>query len=197
MYQVNIKEEKKRLRKRFKTLRLGLSPVEKEEKDKKILERVQCLWSFKEAETIFIYVSTEIEVATKQLILNALRAGKQVAVPYCIENTSEMDFYFIKDYEKDLAVRTFGVMEPKPERCEKVMDFSSGICFVPALAYDAYGYRLGYGKGYYDRFLSRFHGTTAGLIYADCVTERLPHGRFDQRVDLLISEKFVKPTLQD
>lgn len=193
---MNLREEKKKLRRRFKEIRFRMPPVDKAEKDKKIFKRITELWSFKEAGTVFTYVSTPIEVDTKAMIVELLRTGKKVAVPYCIEHTYEMDFYYINNFDLDLAPRTFGVLEPKPERCIRVTDFSNSVCIVPALAYDLKGYRLGYGKGYYDRFLNKFSGITIGFIYSDCVVPHLPHGRYDKNVDILISEKYVKPTIE-
>ena len=83
------------------------------------------------------------------------------------------------------------MLEPIPEKCRKLNDFTSSVCIVPALVYDKQGFRLGYGKGYYDRFLSGFHGVTAGLIYSDFVVKSLPRGRFDKASDIAITEKGV------
>ena len=58
--------------------------------------------------------------------------------------------------------------------------------------FDLDGYRLGYGKGYYDRFLSRYPGVTAGVCYTACLKTQLPHGRYDRRADILVTEKFIK-----
>lgn len=190
---MNIKEEKKALRRNFKMARLAMEQMQRQEMDDKILNRILQLWSYKEATTLFTYVSTEIEVDTRKLIRTALSQGKRVAVPYCIDHTCEMDFYYIHDFD-DLIVRSFGVLEPKPGQCKKVQDLSNGLCIVPALAYDRSGYRLGYGKGYYDRFLNSFSGNTIGLIYTGFVVPKLPHGRFDQKVEILVSEKYSKPT---
>ena len=66
--------------------------------------------------------------------------------------------------------------------------FGSGLCF------DAEGYRLGYGKGYYDRFLSAFRGVTVGICYTACTQWRLPHGRYDRQIQLLITEKYIRRT---
>ena len=62
---------------------------------------------------------------------------------------------------------------------------------VPALSYDLNGYRLGYGKGYYDRFLSRFAGDTVGLVYESCLCDTLPHGKFDRRAGKIVTEARV------
>jgi len=64
---------------------------------------------------------------------------------------------------------------------------------LPAIIYDKKGYRLGYGKGYYDRFLSSVKGTKAGLIYSDFIIDEIPHGRYDLRADVVITEKGVIP----
>ena len=63
------------------------------------------------------------------------------------------------------------------------------LIYVPALAVDKHGYRLGYGGGFYDRFLSSFRGTCIGICYADNIEKKLPRGRFDVRVDILITDE--------
>ena len=99
-----------------------------------------------------------------------------------------MDFYCIRSLE-DLAPRTFGVLEPLPERCRKLTDFNQCLCIGPALAYDREGFRLGYGAGYYDRFLSRFPGPKIGIVYAGNMRFQLWHGQHDISVDLVVTEK--------
>ena len=63
---------------------------------------------------------------------------------------------------------------------------------VPALAFDKKGFRLGYGKGFYDRYISRFGGVLAGFIYSGLVLDSVPRGRFDMSVDYLVTDKGVK-----
>ena len=63
---------------------------------------------------------------------------------------------------------------------------------MPGLAFDPQGFRLGYGKGYYDRFLSGFQGKTVGICYLGCVQWNLPHGYYDRPVDILITERYVR-----
>ena len=104
-----------------------------------------------------------------------------------------MEFFFINSLD-ELQPGAFGVLEPDPSIHEKLADLSSGLCLVPAFSYDWQGYRLGYGKGYYDRFLSRFGGDIIGICYSDCVQRSLPHGRFDRPVDLLVTEKYLRRT---
>ena len=71
-------------------------------------------------------------------------------------------------------------------------DYSKSICIIPGIVFDSEGYRVGYGKGYYDRFLAAYDGTKFGLVYSECILPSVPRGRFDRHVDILISEKGVK-----
>lgn len=193
---MNTREHKKELRKKFKSIRLSLDSCEKEKFDSAIFNRFISLWAFRNCETIFIYVSTDIEVDTRAIIKYALSKGKRVAVPSCIDGTYEMDFYYINDFDKDLEKRSFGVLEPILSRCQKASPDKKSICVVPALAYDNEGYRLGYGKGYYDRFLEHFESEIIGLVYSSCIVEKLPHGKHDKNVNMIVCEKAIIPVLK-
>ncbi|MEG0980001.1 MAG: 5-formyltetrahydrofolate cyclo-ligase [Oscillospiraceae bacterium] len=193
MQVVDIREEKKRMRQHYKSVRDNLSLDEKDILDEKLLRKVTQLWSYREENLLITYVSTGSEVDTRELIKFALADGKKVAVPRCIENTRDMEFYLIKSFD-DLAPGSFGVMEPVKEKCELLEDYSNGVCLVPAIAFDKKGYRLGYGKGYYDRFLSRYSGRVLGICYSSCICSSLPHGRFDRKVASIVTEKRIITT---
>ncbi|MFA5658599.1 MAG: 5-formyltetrahydrofolate cyclo-ligase, partial [Oscillospiraceae bacterium] len=126
----------------------------------------------------------------------SLKCGKKVAVPKCIDGTRLMDFYLINGIE-NLEAATFGVLEPITRQCVKAEKFDNSICIVPGLAFDLDGFRLGYGKGHYDRFLSTYDGKTIGISYCCCVTDRLPKGRYDKNVNLLITEKYVRSIIKE
>lgn len=186
----DIRPFKQRLRAECKEKRRALSEAEKARLDRKITNKFLNLFQYREAHTLLCYVSTEIEVDTFQILRRALEDGKTVAVPRCIDGTREMDFYILTDLNQ-LSIGAFGVLEPKHEQCEKLTDLSGGLCVVPALCYDLSGFRLGYGKGYYDRFLSRFSGDTVGLVYENCLCGPLPHGKFDRRIEKIVTENRV------
>lgn len=191
----DIREYKRNLRERYKGIRRGMTPAEKKTGDARIRGRVLHLPEYRRCKTLLCFVSTEIEVDTWTLIDRALADGKTVAVPYCIDGTRKMEFYRIESRE-ELAPRTFGVLEPDPERAEKITDFSDSICVLPGMSFDSTGYRLGYGGGYYDRFLSKVYkgkrATTVGVCYANCMSRRLPRGRYDVPCSILITEKYTK-----
>ena len=189
----NIRELKTGLRAKYRSIRESLDPEVKGEMDGAVLEKLLSLREYKVNSTVFTYVSKSIEVDTFGLIEASLQAGKKVAAPRCVPGTYDMEFFYISSVD-DLEKGMFGVLEPNPERCKKVEDFSRGFCVVPGLCFDVQGFRLGYGKGYYDRFLSRFGGFTAGISYASCVQWNLPHGFYDRPVDVLVTEKYIRKT---
>ena len=189
----DIRPVKAGLRERYKTFRREMPSEKKARLDQVIADRVTSLWQYKRNRLLLIYVSTAIEVDTYRIMERAWAEGKQVAVPRCVPGTRNMEFYYIQSLE-DLEPGTFGVLEPRPEKSRLLTDFRSGLCIVPALSYDWHGYRLGYGKGYYDRFLAKFGGQMIGICYSECVQKRLPHGRFDRPVELLVTERYLRRT---
>lgn len=191
----DIRVYKTNLRNKYKQLRREMLPAVKMRHDDSIRRRLQGLYQYKNAKILLTFVSTAIEVDTRTLITEALTEGKQVAVPRCVDGAREMEFYLIRSLD-DLEPRTFGVLEPVPERCEMLRGFAGSICIVPGLAFDHAGYRLGYGKGYYDRFLSAYPKAKIGIVYSCCMTHRLIHGKFDVPVDLLVTEKYLRRPTQ-
>lgn len=189
----DIRGYKKKLRMRYKTIRQNMVPEAKAHWDSRIRGRIFSLPEYKACKTVLCFVSTAIEVDTHTLINQALAHGKAVAVPYCVEGSRRMKFYRIHSLD-DLVPRTFGVLEPDPARSERVYDFSDSICILPGIAFDRTGFRLGYGGGYYDRFLSKVYhgGVTVGVCYTSCVHSGLPRGRFDVPCDILITERHTR-----
>lgn len=184
----DLKLQKNELRARFKAVRASFSEEGKNRLDSLVADRFLTLPQYREAKTILFYVSLPLEVDTYYLMEQAFKDGKTVAAPRCVPGTREMEFFILRNFN-DLAPGAFGVSEPKVDSCEKLTDLSEGLCVVPALGFARDGYRLGYGKGYYDRFLARFSGQTVGLVYDACLKESLPHGRFDCRVQCIATEK--------
>ena len=187
---ININFYKNYLRKKYLLYRKNLSNSKRKLFNDNIFSKFISLNEYKTCEILLIYVSTPIEVDTKKLIEYALKDGKKVAVPKCINGTHKIYFYFINSFN-DLEVAKFSLLEPKSDLCEKVVSFDNSICVVPGLAYDKSGHRLGYGKGYYDRFLSSYNGTKIGVCYCSCVLKKLIIGKFDRPVDILITDKYI------
>lgn len=196
----DIRLYKRELRDRIKAHRKAMDTEIKDAKDQSIFERVIALDAYQKADLIIPYVSTPIEVDTQKLIRHSLAIGKTVAVPKCVPSNCSLDIYVIRSFS-DLEQGTFSVMEPKPH-CQKLTNFARSLCIVPGLSFDLHGYRLGYGKGYYDRFLSAYYAMykvgadsgneVIGLCYCASVVNKLHHGRYDLPVRVLVTEKFTK-----
>lgn len=187
MCTVNVEAQKKAQRAEYKALRRAMPKNQKESFDLEIFKKVCALPSYQHADTIFAYVSTEIEIDTFHILKDALQSGKTVAVPRCVPGTRQMEFYKI-DALQDLVKGAFGILEPPENPQKKLENLESGLCIVPALCYDKEGYRLGYGGGYYDRFLPQFHGNTVGLTYEVCFLDTLSRGRYDCAVQTVVTE---------
>lgn len=189
----NIRQRKNELRAVYKRLRATCPKDVKEELDRKLTKQFLSLEEYKNCKTLFAFVSTPIEVDTSKIIETALKDGKRLAVPKCIDKTGLMDFYYISSTDC-LKKGAFSIMEPDETLCEKVTDFSDGLCLVPGLCFDYQGYRLGFGKGYYDRFLEKFCGISVGICYSRCIEKELPKGIFDKNADILVTDKFINYT---
>ncbi len=189
----NIREQKNLLRAKHKKIRTAYSKDAKENLDNILFKKFIELKEYKESKILFAFMSMPIEINTASILQKALLDGKILALPKCRENEPVMDFYEVKSINQ-LKKGKYSIMEPDTEICQKITNLSEGLCLVPGLSFDLYGYRLGFGKGYYDRFLEKFGGTTVGLCYLRCIEQKLPHGLFDKAVDILITEKFTNDT---
>jgi 5-formyltetrahydrofolate cyclo-ligase len=175
----DIRVIKNQIRSEARRWRESLSEDAKHRLDIKIFNRFINLWQFRDCETLLIYASIDIEVDTRKIIDYALEKGKRVALPRCVENINQT------------GPGAFGVLEPDINLTEKLSVFESSLCVVPGLAYDLQGYRLGFGKGYFDRFLSDNNISTIGICYEECIFPEIPRGRYDKSVDMIITESRV------
>ena len=172
-------------RKKALQYRTNLDDSDKKRVDRNIIDSLKSLREYKNAKTIYIYVSKANEIDTFELIENALNNGKKVAVPKCIDKT-EMAFYYI-DSLSQLEVGNFGVLEPS-DNLIVANDTENAFMIVPCMAADIFGYRVGYGKGFYDRYLQKNQMPTAALCYKNQLYFKILHGRFDYKCNYIITE---------
>lgn len=190
MQPLDIRKYKQSIRESQKKRRAEMDKDKKAELDRDVAANVRRLNEYPHAKTLLIYVSTPIEVDTKLIIENAWADGKKVAVPRCIPDTRDMEFHYITSFE-DLSPGTFSVLEPD-ESLPVVTDFTDCLMIVPGMQFDMNGYRLGYGKGYYDRYMVRFTGRSAGICYSNELRPYMHHGRFDRSVDIIVTDRKIK-----
>ena len=193
---IDIRPEKKKLRAEAREMRRSMNPEKKSSFDRNIKNKLLNLWAVREAKVILCYVSTEIEVDTRDFINALLQMGKRVAVPRCEGEKSNMNFYYINSLD-ELSEGSFGVDEPDPTKHIMVGDTRNSVCIVPAFMFDKCGYRLGYGKGYYDRYLSHYKGSTIGICYSENIKEELFHGKYDRTVEMIVTEKEIFNDIKD
>ena len=176
------------MRQEYSLLRRQLSAAERKERDSLICRAITGSASFRYAKTLLAYAPKDVEVDILPAVRSALDAGKRVSFPRCFPDNT-IRFFFAAPEE--LSAGAFGIQEPT-EGALPCTDFENAICLVPGLLFDKEGYRIGYGKGYYDRFLSHFNGVSLGIVRQDFILPTVPHGRFDTRVTALVSEKGVQ-----
>ena len=185
-----LREQKQQLRARFKSLRAAITGEEKARRDRMIAERLLSTLAYRNAHGLLLYSAKQDEVETAGLIDRILLEGKKVALPRCYSR-GVMKFFEIQS-RCELETGSFGLLEPR-DGPDAVCSSDYEICVVPGLAFDRAGYRLGYGKGFYDRYLKEFSGTKIALCYEDFFMDALPAGRFDVAVDVLITECATRP----
>ncbi len=195
MQRIDLREYKGELRAKAREYRTSLSEKEKSQLDAEIYRRLINTYQYRECKVLLIYASTAIEVDTSRIIEHALRNGRRVALPRCIKGTRDMVFHYITD-PSQLESGTFGVMEPT-EDLPVWQQGDGGLAVVPALMLDGFGFRLGYGGGYYDRFLSGFTGETVGITYNRNFCHRLNHGRYDVPLGAVLTENFIKKIVSE
>ncbi len=185
---INYKE---RLRKEYLSLRNDMSEESVVEKSSIITEKLISSHLYKNARAIMTYIDFRKEVITRDIIKDAFLKGKRVIIPITDKTSKNLILSELKDFDSELCVGTYGVLEPKKDCIRKVELSVPDIILVPAAVFDERGYRIGYGGGYYDRFLSQegIGATTIGLAYDFQVVREIPHEAFDVRMDLVIDDK--------
>lgn len=181
---------KKELREQMRRRRNMLSAEEKQRMSGEILRKLTLLDEYKKAEVLFTYVSLSNEVDTFDLIAAALKSGKRVAVPRCIEGKPLIEFYFIHG-RSELEQGSYGLLEPSPKP-EMLCKCRKGLCVLPGLSFDREGSRLGYGRGYYDRFLQKFEGDKVGLCFSPILSDKqLPTGKYDVPAGIIVTDNEI------
>lgn len=146
--------------------------------------------SWKKAKVIGITISKAPEVDTYQIIRKAWELGKQVVVPKCYPVEKKMIFRTITAFSQLESVY-FGLFEPIEEQTDEKLPENIDLLIVPGLAYTKEGYRLGFGGGYYDRYLTDFHGETLSLAFHFQMVSQFPLEKHDIPVSKIITNNGV------
>lgn len=188
---MNIEEKKANLRKEIDRER-GKLTKDRYMKDAsfKIRELLENLEEYKNASSLFCYISMEEEPATHDLIKKALDDGKVVGVPRCLED----GIMIIKKIEAfdNLEKNIYGILEPKIDAAD-MTDYDFDLAIVPCMTCNLKGKRLGHGKGYYDRFLAKQKKMvkTCVLCFDKLLREDIPVDSLDIDMDMVATEKGI------
>ena len=176
---------KETLRRELLSRRRSMDKCTKKKCDDSIHTKLIALINERKPCQILCYVSTPIEVDTSRFLSELLERHEAVYVPRCSEGN--MRFFRIGALS-ELRKGAFGISEPIGS--DEFHDETDSVCVTPALSFDRDGYRLGYGGGYYDRFLKNYSGLSVGICYQSFLGE-IPTEPFDLPVDLLITDEEV------
>ena len=191
---IDIYKEKAELRRACRKKRNSIEKEEKARLDEAICNEIISSPEFSSSSVILAYFPVGSEIDILPVVEYARKKGKRVAFPVCIGR--DMIFRYVDkvDEKEDFEAGEYGIPAPKKE-CEEYKNSEDTFCIVPALALDKKGNRIGYGGGYYDKFLSGFSGKSAAVVYEELFFEEIVHNEYDVKIGVIITEKGRKTTV--
>ena len=177
--------EKRELRKIYIDKREKLTEEERERLSKKIIEKLFSL-DLKRFKNILLFCPFRGEPDITPLFSWVIKEGKNLILPK-VEGKN-LKLIRVKDHES-LSPGAFCILEPKEG--EEVKPEEIELSLIPGLLFDKRGYRIGYGKGYYDRLLAKLGGLRVGVCYEFQVVEEVPRDSWDKPVDLVVTEEKI------
>ena len=184
---MNQRALKQSLRKDMRARRAGIAAAERRAKDRRIIKNLRHVPVFKEAKSVFCYVSYLSEADTRPIIEDCIRQNRRLAVPR-IMSGDRMIAVRLND-PAELRPDIMGIPAPLSSRAEAG---PFDIVITPGLAFSPAGERLGHGRGYYDRWFAKHRiNTRIALAYEIQLVDRLPTAATDRRVDMIVTEDRV------
>ncbi len=183
-------QTKASLRKKILKLRDNLSQTEIELFSEKIYSRLFKNNIYQKAKYIMSYLNIGSEVRTEPIIHKAFNDNKNIVLAKTKKIDKNLELFEINNIE-DIEIGPYGIREPIPEKSKTFEPNNLDLVLVPGVAYDLRGYRIGYGGGYYDRFLSNLPTeiTSIGLAFEIQVVDKINNESYDQSVDIIITDK--------
>lgn len=189
-YDLNqINQKKICQRKEFLNIRKNISQAERTVQSGNIARRLFETAEYKNAKSVFLYISVREEVSTEIILKKAFIDNKKVSVPLCdvknhtmtpieITSVSQLKSGAYSIFEPDLNLVEKGVLKPVLSGIDLVV--------IPGVAFDIHCRRMGMGGGYYDRYLKNFKGVSVGLVYQECLADNIITDEYDQSVSMVI-----------
>ena len=155
-----------------------------------ITEKLLSMNSIQQASTIMLYIDFNNEVKTDQLITKLISLRKTVTSPVTIKDERKLIPYEIINLKEGINIGTYGIREPNKDLSNEIDVKNIDVLIVPAVAYDKNCYRLGYGGGYYDRFIERLRddAITIGIAFDLQLFDSIPKEEHDAQLNYIITE---------
>lgn len=164
-----------------------LSETERKNKEKVLYEKLFENKNFKNANCIALTIPFGTEINTYPIIEKLFSCNKVVCAPICEKETKKMTFYRIKSLD-DLIDGYYGIKTP-PEIKENIIEKDNiDLILVPGVGFDSKNFRIGFGGGYYDRYLKDYNGHTISLAFKEQIIDKVPKNEFDLPVELVITD---------
>jgi len=182
---------KQNLKSEITEKRKSLTKEEIKEKSSKIKRNLYSLSEFKDAKNIMFYISFNNEVGTIETIKELLiKNEKNIIVPYVVKNNPILQLSEIKNFN-ELEPKTFGILEPKENFTREFSYKKLDLVIVPGIVFDKSGHRIGYGYGYYDRFLKKLNKNVVkiGFAFELQIVDKIPEERHDVPMDIIVTEE--------
>ena len=180
--------DKVQQRHQTRQLLMNMSLTDYGEKSRMICEALLQEPSIIEGKTIAMTISVFPEVDTRGIISKLWAMDKYVVVPKCNHENKQMLFFNITNFN-ELVPAPMGLFEPNHLITEAIEHKQIDVCIVPGIVFDQRGYRIGYGGGYYDRFLPHYNGKKISIAFDEQLVEEVPYESHDIPIDLLITDK--------
>ncbi|MBE6552005.1 MAG: 5-formyltetrahydrofolate cyclo-ligase [Ruminococcaceae bacterium] len=185
---LNTKTIKDRIREEYLNIRNSIDPTYREEASVRICNEIIKSGEYKNADTILMYSAINSEVSLEPLFEKVLSDKKIAAFPKCYPDRV-LKFFEVTGKD-DFALGKYSISEPN-EGCREITDFGKALCLIPALAAGLDGTRVGYGGGYYDKFLVSHKSIIRMCVCFDAQVsyKKLPSGMFDEKFSRLVTER--------
>ncbi len=187
---MTIQDAKIELRKAIVARRSALSLPVRQTANRAISKHVLALGGFHDAQTVMAYMSIAAEFSTSEIARAAIDRDKVLVLPKVNRVERRLDLFRVDNLDENLKPGIWGILEPDPERCEKISLEEIDFVLVPGVAFDADCHRLGYGGGYYDRLLEELgpFATFVAAAFAVQIVERVPVEEHDVGLDVVVTE---------
>jgi 5-formyltetrahydrofolate cyclo-ligase len=184
-------ETKPSLRRRILGGRDAMDPRTRTALSRAIVRDIVGTSVYRRSEGVLAYASFGSELRTDEFVRHVLRQGKTLLLPRVDRQRGSLDVYRVRDPVRDLRVGTWGIREPRPDRCARVGHHAIDFVLVPGVAFDARGARLGYGGGFYDKLLA--DGLSPGVwlvagAFESQIVGEVPPEEHDVSMDVVVTE---------